>query len=142
MDIDVNTSSGILQPALKHKFRVRFNPPTCVLETQILSSQLIYCGRNAVNGTLNITLQQDLATDTIHRFIEHLISPAQQADPRLNIMVDCLAGDNEVAFTDYFYKCKLIYHKLELDYSTCDAASHELTFQYGRTDHARGPASR
>ncbi len=146
-DIDVNQpsalpqTSGILQPALTHRFRVRFNT-SFNYEEQLLSAQVISCGRNHVSKTLIVMLEQDIATDTISKFLERRLTPIEQLDPRLILRVDCMCGDDSVAFTDHYYGCKLIYHKFDLDYTTSDAAVHELIFQFDTTEHERGPASR
>jgi len=141
-DINLTTPQpqGILHPVLKHRFRVHFNFQS--YQDYALSAQVLYCGRNIASCTLNIVLEQDAVTDAIPKFLEHLMVPSEQDGPKLEISVDCLAGDDGVLFTDHFYACKLVFHKFDLDYRVSDFAAHELTFLFNHTKHERGPASR
>jgi hypothetical protein len=114
------TTTGILMPALQHKFVLYFDGG----EFDIVTNNIVSVKLDLLNGTMQVSVQQPVHQGgTMLRTIKrlagttgfHLLFMTQQGDA---------AGSELRGFA------KLKNHELKLDYADGTIVTHELTFSF------------
>jgi hypothetical protein len=121
--------SGILQPALSHRFRVVFNSrqsnPNIIQTQQFmpLTAQVHDVTVDYFNKLLNLNIEQSIVGEE-HQLIMELVN----APITPTIRIDILNG-NEAIYHSTEFQCKPISHNLVYDYSARSGViTHRLQF--------------
>jgi hypothetical protein len=124
--------TGILQPAMQHRFIVRVESTP-----QEFTAQSISFAMNFAQKELLMMVEQSLGATTR----EHVVIQDWIDNPKRLVTLDIMDGNNNAIDTIRFRDCIIEQHVVEFNYALSGAVVHILSLSYDKIDLGAGKAA-